>query len=83
MTIRSLTDQQSVFKRYYSDKHFSQEFLPTRWRQKSTGENMEQNYITVTLCIYSICYVLCYQVDRYSSVYRLLFSCYCSLGFDD
>ena len=28
-----LAYQQSVFKRYRSDKHFS-EFLPTRWRQK-------------------------------------------------
>jgi len=36
--------------RYQSDKHFS-EFLPTRWRQKSTGIDMEQNYVTVTLCI--------------------------------
>ena len=35
-------------KRYHSDKHFS-EFLPTRWRQKSTGIDMEQNYVTVTL----------------------------------
>jgi len=43
--------QQSVFKRYYSDKHFS-ELLPTRWRQKSTGIDMEQNYVTVTLCIW-------------------------------
>jgi len=25
--------------------------LPTRWRQKSTGIDMEQNYVTVTLCI--------------------------------
>jgi len=50
MTIRSLTYQQNVFKRYHSDKHFS-EFLPTRWRQKSTGIDMEQNYVTVTLCI--------------------------------
>jgi len=25
--------------------------LPTRWRQKSTGTDMEQNYVTVTLCI--------------------------------
>jgi len=23
--------------------------LPTRWRQKSTGINMEQTYVTVTL----------------------------------
>jgi len=28
-----LAYQQSVFKRYRSDKHFS-EFLPTSWRQK-------------------------------------------------
>jgi len=47
----SLTYQQSVFKRYHSDKHFS-EFLPTRWRQKSTGIDTEQNYVTVALlCI--------------------------------
>jgi len=25
--------------------------LPTRWRQKSTGIDVEQNYVTVTLCI--------------------------------
>ena len=31
--------------------NISQEFLPTRWRQKSTGIDMEQNYVTVTLCI--------------------------------
>jgi len=45
-----LTYEQSVFNRYHSDKHFS-EFLPTRWRQKSTGIDMEQNYATVTVCI--------------------------------
>jgi len=45
-----LTYEQSVFNRYNSDKHFSQ-FLPTRWRQKSTGIDMEQNYATVTPCI--------------------------------
>jgi len=28
--------QQSLFNRHHSDKHFSS-FLPTRWRQKSTG----------------------------------------------
>jgi len=50
MSIWSLTYQQSVFERYRSDKRFS-EFLPTRWRQKSTGIDMEQNYVTVTLCI--------------------------------
>ena len=36
MSTWSLTYQQSVFKRYPSDEHFS-EFLPTRWRQRSTG----------------------------------------------
>ena len=46
----SLTYQQNVFKRYHSIKHFS-EFLPTRWRQKSTGIDMEQNYVTITLRI--------------------------------
>ena len=25
--------------------------LPTRWRQKSSGTDMEQNYVAVTLCI--------------------------------
>ena len=44
------TYQQNVFKRYHSDKHFS-EFLPTKWRQKSTGIDMELNYVTVTPCI--------------------------------
>jgi len=42
---------QGVFKRNHSDEHFS-DFLPTRWRQKSTGIDMEQNYVTVTLCIF-------------------------------
>jgi len=45
----SLTYQQSLFKRYRSDKHFS-EFLSTRWRQKSTGIDTERNYVAVTLC---------------------------------
>ena len=35
---------------YHSDKHFS-EFLPTRWWQKSTGIDTEQDYVTVNLCI--------------------------------
>ena len=38
--------QLSIFKRYHSGKHFS-EFLPRRWRQKSTGIDMEQKYVTV------------------------------------
>jgi len=51
MSIRSLTYQQSVFKCYHGDKHFS-EFLRRRWRQKSTGIGLDmgQNYATVTLC---------------------------------
>jgi len=36
--------------------NISQEFLPTRWHQNSTGINVEQNYITVTLCIASLRY---------------------------
>ena len=51
--VRMITDlltKQSVFKRYHSDEHFSA-FLPTRWRLKSTGIDMEQDYVTVALCI--------------------------------
>ena len=48
MSIWSPTYQQSVFKRYHSGKHFS-EFLLTRRRQKSSGTDMEQNYVTVIL----------------------------------
>ena len=53
------------FKRYHSDKHLS-EFLPTRWRQKSTGIDMEQSYVTVTPCIRAyevrIYYMYAYEV---------------------
>jgi len=45
------TYQKSAFKRYHSDRHLS-EFLPTRWRQKSAGVDMEQNYVTVTRCLH-------------------------------
>jgi len=48
--IHTQTYQQIVFKRYHGDEHFS-EFLRTRWRQKSTGIDMERNYVTVTLRI--------------------------------
>ena len=41
--IRPLAYQQSVFKRYRSAKHFSDFFLSTRWRQKSTGIDMKQS----------------------------------------
>ena len=45
--------------RYHSDKHFS-EFFPTRWRQKSTGIDVEQNCVTATLCIWRIlCMAVC------------------------
>jgi len=36
---------QYLSKRYHSDKNFV-EFLPTRWRQKSAGIDMEQNCVT-------------------------------------
>jgi len=39
----SLTYQQSAFKRYHSDKHFSD-------GGKNQPTDMEQNYVTVTLC---------------------------------
>jgi len=42
--------------------------LPTRWRQKSTSIDMEQNYATVTLCIsrFALCssQVLNYHAAR-------------------
>jgi len=31
------------------------QILPTRWRQKSAGIDLERNYITVTLCIFLRC----------------------------
>jgi len=46
--LKALTYQQSVFKCYLSDKHFS-ECLPIRLQQKSTGIDMEQKYVTFTL----------------------------------
>jgi len=36
--------------RYHGDERLS--VLPTRWRQKSTGIDMEQNYVAVTLSIH-------------------------------
>ena len=70
MFIWSPTYQQSVFKRYHSDKHFSG-FLTTRWRQKSTGIDMEQTYVTVTLCIdrifIAISVTLCRHIDTFLS----------------
>jgi len=79
MSIWALTYQQSVFKHYHSDKHFS-EFLPTRWHQKSTGVDIWQNYITVTLYITShvsgpgtavgrLCACLCYLWMRWPYLY--------------
>ena len=52
MSIWSLTDQQSAFKRYHSDKHFSEFYLQDGGK-KSTGIDMEQSYVTVTLCIHA------------------------------
>ena len=50
-----------VFKRYYCAKHLS-EILPTRWRQKLTVIDMEQNYVSVTLCSGG---KLCYALPQY------------------
>jgi len=41
------SNKKPASKRSDGDKHFL-EFLPTRRRQKSTGRDMEQNYVTVT-----------------------------------
>ena len=49
MSLWSLTDQQSVFKQCHSRKHLW--VLPTKWRRKPAGIDMERNYVTVTLCI--------------------------------
>jgi len=72
-----MTYQQIVFKRYHSDKRFS-EFLPTRWQQKSTATNMEQNYVTVILCIVDkdFC-IICPSVKLFFSLksfYKHLFA---------
>jgi len=40
-----LTYQQSVFKRYYSDKHFSEFYLQDGGKSQ-LKLNMEQNYVT-------------------------------------
>ena len=45
-----MTYQQSVFKHYHSDRHFSQFYLQDGGK-KPTGIDMEQNYVTVTLHI--------------------------------
>ena len=58
MSIWSLTYQQSVSKLYQSDRHLSHIFLPTKWRQKSAGMDVEQNYVTVTLYIVRMRYYI-------------------------
>ena len=64
LSVWSLTCQQSVFKRCRSAKHFW-EFLPTRWRQKSTGKDTEQNYVTDALCL-SISWLIDWSIETYS-----------------
>ena len=54
MSMGFLTYQQSVFKRYHSDEHFS-EFYPQNGGKQTTGIDTEQNYVTVTLCIMALC----------------------------
>jgi len=40
MSVRSQAYQISVFKRYYSDQHFSEFYLgPTGWRRKPAERN--------------------------------------------
>jgi len=64
--VRIITDLPiKRIKRYHSDKNFL-DFLHTKWRQKSTGIDMEQNYATVIQCIcrhvtheYSKCTYFC------------------------
>ena len=53
MCIWSLTYQQSIFNCYHSDKHFSEFYLQDGGK-KSTGIDMEQNYITVTLRVVTL-----------------------------
>ena len=64
MSLWSLTYWQSVFKRHHSDKHFSQSFLPTRWRQN------QQIYRTIWNEITSVSrYVtVCRAADRHESL---------------
>jgi len=50
MSICSLTTNQ-VYLSAITVTNISQEFIPTRWLRKSTGIDIEQNYVTVTLCI--------------------------------
>ena len=38
------------FKRYHGDKHFS-EFFSYKMSAKSTGIDMAQNYVIITLCV--------------------------------
>jgi len=51
MSAQLLRFQQSVFKWYHSNKHVS--LLPTRWRRKPAGIDMERNYVSVTLCVHT------------------------------
>jgi len=41
----------SVFKRYHSDKHFSEIFTYNMAAKKQLARDMEQNYVSVTLRI--------------------------------
>jgi len=49
MSTCSSTYRQSVFKWHQSNKLLR--VLPTRWRHKPAGIDVERNYTTVTLCI--------------------------------
>ena len=48
MSVWSLTCQQRAFKRQWQT---ILGVLPTRWRRKPAGTDMDRNYATLTLCI--------------------------------
>jgi len=53
----SLTYQQNVFRKYHSRPNRFLSGLPTRWRRKTAGVDMKQNYVTVTLCVmFIVCF---------------------------
>jgi len=50
MSILSPSYQQSVFKHYHSDKYLSEFYLQDGDKNQLYSIDMEQNYVTVTLC---------------------------------
>ena len=52
--ITDLLTRRIYFNRYHSDKHFPEFYLQDGGK-KTTGIDMEQNDVTVTLCILGSC----------------------------